>query len=88
VTWLNPAVYTDMLVIGGLAARHAAADRFAFGIGACITSVIFFYGLGYGARLLAPMFDRRIAWRALEIASGLVMWMLAVNLIRHVMPPG
>jgi L-lysine exporter family protein LysE/ArgO len=81
VTWLNPAVYVDMLVIGGLATRHAAADRLAFGIGACSASLVFFCALGYGARLLAPLFGRPGAWRTLEFASGLVMWVLALNLI-------
>jgi L-lysine exporter family protein LysE/ArgO len=81
VTWLNPAVYSDMLVIGGLAARHAAADRFAFGVGVCAASVIFFCALGYGARLLTPLFVRPQAWRSLELASGLVMWVLALSLI-------
>ena len=81
VTWLNPAVYSDMLVIGGLAARHAAADRFGFGAGACVASILFFCALGYGARLLAPLFGRPLAWRSLELASGLVMWALALNLI-------
>lgn len=81
VTWLNPAVYSDMLVIGGLAARHAEADRLAFGSGACLASIAFFCALGYGARLLAPLFARPQAWRSLELLSGLVMWALALNLI-------
>jgi L-lysine exporter family protein LysE/ArgO len=81
VTWLNPAVYSDMLVIGGLASRHADADRFAFGVGAGIASILFFCALGYGARCLAPMLGRPVAWRSLEFASGLLMWVLALTQI-------
>jgi L-lysine exporter family protein LysE/ArgO len=87
VTWLNPAVYSDMLVVGGLAGRHAAADRFAFGLGACSASVVFFCALGYGARLLAPMFGSPSAGRTLELVSGLAMWVLALNLLASLALP-
>ena len=85
VTWLNPAVYSDMLVIGGLAGRHPAPDRVAFGLGACTASATFFCALGYGARLLAPLFGRPAAWRALELASGLAMLAFALTLVASVL---
>jgi L-lysine exporter family protein LysE/ArgO len=79
-TWLNPHVYLDTLVmVGSISSQYD--NRLAFGLGATAASFTFFFGLGYGARLLAPLFGRPGAWRTLEFASGLVMWVLALNLI-------
>lgn len=84
LTWLNPHVYFDtVFLIGGLASRYVAVDRIAFGVGACSASISFFFALGYGARLLAPRLQRPNAWRTIDIASGLVMWILAANLATH-----
>ena len=81
VTWLNPHVYVDtVFLIGGLASRYTDVARFSFGIGACAASIAFFFTLGYGARLLAPLMRQPKALRAAEITMGLVMWALAVNL--------
>lgn len=44
-------------------------------------SVLFFFALGYGARLLAPVFARPRAWTVLEICVGIVMWSIALKLI-------
>ena len=72
-TFLNPHVYLDTVVlVGALSARYAGAGRLAFGIGAALASLVWFYGLGYGARLLAPLFARDAAWRVLDVAIGIV----------------
>ena len=82
LTFLNPHVYLDTVVlIGGLSARHAGAAAFAFGGGASLASVLWFYGLAFGARLAAPLFARPTAWRVLDVAIGLVMWAIAARLI-------
>jgi L-lysine exporter family protein LysE/ArgO len=82
LTFLNPHVYLDTVVlVGGLSARHAPPGGVAFGIGAAAASVIWFYGLGYGARLLAPIFARPIAWRILDVLVALVMWGIALSLV-------
>jgi L-lysine exporter family protein LysE/ArgO len=47
-----------------------------------MTSLLWFFGLGYGARLLAPLFRRPVTWRILDILIGIVMWWIAVSLIR------
>lgn len=79
-TWLNPHVYLDTIVlIGAISAQFS--DRLAFGAGAVTSSFVFFFGLGYGARLLAPVFQRPRAWQILEILIGVVMWMIAVKLV-------
>ena len=82
LTFLNPHVYLDTVVlIGGLSARHPGAGAIAFGIGAATASTCWFYGLAYGARLLAPLFARPIAWRVLDGIIVLLMWGIAASLI-------
>ncbi|KVT96203.1 amino acid transporter [Burkholderia ubonensis] len=81
-TWLNPHVYLDtFLLIGTAGAREPEGARLAFAIGAMATSVVWFLGLGYGARLLAPWFRKAVAWRVLDGAIGsMVLFLAAVQL--------
>jgi len=79
---LNPHVYLDtVLLIGGLAAQYPPAPRAAFAVGAMSASFVWFYGLGYGAAWLAPVFARPAAWRVLDLAIGAVMWAIAAGLV-------
>lgn len=81
LTWLNPHVYLDtVLLIGAVARRHPGAEM-AFTIGAVLASFSFFFALAYGARLLRPVFARAVAWRVLDAGTGLLMWMIAASLI-------
>ncbi|MEC9435403.1 MAG: LysE family transporter [Pseudomonadota bacterium] len=83
-TWLNPHVYLDTLaLVGAVGAGFEGASRLAYGIGAAGASFVFFFGLGYGARLLAPALARPGAWRAFDVAVGLLMWALAAGLLLH-----
>lgn len=82
VSLLNPHVYLDTFVlIGGIAAQYPAEQRIFFALGASTASVIWFFGLAYGARLLAPLFRKPIAWRILDILIGIIMWGIAISLI-------
>jgi L-lysine exporter family protein LysE/ArgO len=88
LTWLNPHVYLDTVVlIGALSARHVPAGAVAFGGGAMVASVVWFYGLGYGARLAAPLFARPRAWQVLDVLIALVMWAIAARLIAEALLP-
>jgi L-lysine exporter family protein LysE/ArgO len=79
---LNSHVYLDTVVlIGGLAAQHPPSPRAAFALGAMAASLVWFYGLGYGAGKLAPVFARPRAWRLLDIAIGCIMWAIALGLV-------
>lgn len=81
LTWLNPHVYLDTVVLlGGIAARYGS-ERWMFGAGAALASLTFFLSLAYGARLLAPVFARPRAWQALDLLVGLVMWGIAAKLL-------
>ncbi|PJE35754.1 amino acid transporter [Pseudooceanicola lipolyticus] len=79
-TWLNPHVYLDTVVLVGSVASQSASP-FWFGLGAMLASFVFFFSLGYGARLLAPLFARPQAWRVFDTAVGLVMAALACKLL-------
>ena len=83
MTWLNPHVYLDTLaLIGAVSTGFEGADKLAFGLGAVTSSFTFFFGLGYGARLLAPLLATPRAWRALDAVIGAVMWLIAAGLLR------
>jgi L-lysine exporter family protein LysE/ArgO len=66
MTWLNPHVYLDtVLLLGSVAATHGAL-RWNFGLGAALASVCWFAALGFGARLLTGFFARPASWRILD----------------------
>lgn len=82
LTWLNPHVYLDTVVLlGSVAATHGEL-RWHFGAGAALGSLLWFSALGAGARLLRPVFARPAAWRVLDAGIALVMVALAVGLLR------
>ncbi len=82
VSLLNPHVYLDTIVLlGSIAAQYPAAQRVWFVAGACTASLVWFFALGYGARLLAPIFERPSAWRVLDIVIGVIMWWIAAGLV-------
>lgn len=83
-TLLNPHVYLDtLLLVGAAGAQHGAAHRPAFVAGAALASLAWFVALGFGARLLQPLFARPVAWRWLDAIVGVTMLALAAGLVRH-----
>ena len=81
LTFLNPHVYLDtVLLLGSLAAHQGPTGRWWFALGACVASVAWFTGLGYGARLLSPLLRRRRAWQVLDVLIGLTMLAIATGL--------
>ena len=80
LTWLNPHVYLDTVVLLGSMASTYGEQRWQFAVGAGVGSTIWFTGLGYGARLLRPVFARPAAWRVLDGVIAVVMAVLAVSL--------
>lgn len=81
-TLLNPHVYLDTVVLlGSLSTRYPGDLCWAFGAGACLASVAWFCTLGYGARLLQPVFRRPGAWRVLDAAVAVFMFCLATLLL-------
>lgn len=84
VTLLNPHVYLDCFaIIGGIAGTLSNEQKWWFLAGALCTSLLWFFSLGYGARLLIPLFKRPITWRILDTGIGIVMWLIAFSLANY-----
>jgi L-lysine exporter family protein LysE/ArgO len=81
LTFLNPHVYLDtVLLLGSLAAHEGPDGRWWFAAGAAFASLAWFIGLGYGARLLSPLLAKRRAWQVLDVLIGLTMLAIALKL--------
>jgi L-lysine exporter family protein LysE/ArgO len=87
LTWLNPHVYLDtVLLLGSIAAAHDGArvgglsGRWWFALGAGCASIAWFTSLGFGARLLAPLLARPAAWRLLDMVIAATMLLVAARL--------
>ncbi|MFD2258736.1 LysE/ArgO family amino acid transporter [Chelativorans composti] len=81
-TFLNPHVYLDtVLLVGSLSSAYSGAGRWFYAAGASLASFVWFFGLGYGARLLQPFFASPRAWRVLDTVIAVVMAALASGLL-------
>ncbi|PQZ90257.1 amino acid transporter [Arthrobacter sp. MYb227] len=82
LTWLNPHVYLDTVVLlGSIAAAQGPNGRWLFGTGAALGSVLWFSSLGFGARHLRGFFANPVSWRILDGVIALVMLLLAIMLV-------
>jgi len=82
LTWLNPHVYLDtVLLLGSIANTHGDDGRWWFAAGAVLGSFVWFTALGFGARLLGGLFAKPIAWRVLDASIAVVMITLAILLL-------
>ncbi|MCC6755393.1 MAG: amino acid transporter [Solirubrobacterales bacterium] len=82
LTWLNPHVYLDtVMLLGSVANQQGETDRWWWALGAASASFTWFFLLGYGSRLLRPLFARPAAWRILDGLIAVVMVGLGAGLI-------
>jgi L-lysine exporter family protein LysE/ArgO len=80
-TWLNPHVYLDTVVLLGSVSTQYEGTKLLFTAGAIFGSFVFFFSLGYGSRILIPVFEKPIAWKILEFFIGFVMIFIAASLV-------
>jgi L-lysine exporter family protein LysE/ArgO len=81
-TWANPHVYLDTLVfLGSVANQQGADDRWLWTIGAVTASCLWFGALGFGGRLLRPLFERPLTWRVFDGLVAVVMLAFGVLLL-------
>ncbi|ADD67802.1 Lysine exporter protein (LYSE/YGGA) [Denitrovibrio acetiphilus DSM 12809] len=82
VTVLNPHVYIDTIVLmGGISAQFESYNRLMFAIGACLSSVIWFYLLAVAGTKLQGIFRKPVTWKLLDGSVGTVMWLIGLSLI-------
>lgn len=80
LTWLNPHVYIDtILLLGSLA--HQFGSPLSFSVGAILASFVFFFSLGYFAVLLSPLFLKPQVWQILDVVIAIIMWTTCYHLI-------
>ena len=81
LTWLNPHVYIDTVVLlGSIANSRGPVDRWWFAVGALIASTVWFLGLGFGARFAAPLLTTPRAWQVLDLLIAATMLAIAAKL--------
>jgi L-lysine exporter family protein LysE/ArgO len=80
LTFLNPHVYLDTVVLLGALANEHRDERWLFGVGAVTASAVWFSGLGLGARQLARLFARPLTWRVLDGLIAVMMIALGMSL--------
>lgn len=79
-TFLNPHVYLDTFLLLGSIGNQYRPHQYGFAFGAASASLMWFFSLGYGARLLTPLFAKRETWILLEILIGTIMWVIAYKI--------
>ena len=81
-TWLNPHAYLDTVVLlGSIGNQQGPDDRWWWVAGAVLASITWFSVVGFGARLLRPVFARPGAWRVLDGFVAVVMLALGLKLL-------
>lgn len=86
MTYLNPHVYLDVMLVGLVGTRHAGASQWFFASGAALASALWFAVLGFGAAWAAPWLRRPWVWRAIDAMVALLMAVLAVQLVWQALP--
>lgn len=81
LTWLNPHVYLDTVLLLGSAGNSYGSGRWFFAVGAATGSALWFSGLGFGARRLARFFARPRAWSVLDGVIAVTMMVLGTAML-------
>ncbi|RZG85777.1 LysE/ArgO family amino acid transporter [Acinetobacter venetianus] len=80
-TWLNPHVYLDAIILIGSISVQFSDQLYLFAAGTILASWIFFFSVGYGAKMLLPLFKKATSWKILDVLIGVTMWTIATMLI-------
>ena len=81
LTFLNPHVYLDtMILIGSISQQFSGLYKISFALGTCLASLIFFFSLAYGARLLTPIMQRPFSWKVLDSLVAIIMFTISFKL--------
>ncbi len=81
LTWLNPHVYLDTVILLGSVSTQFPDQKLQFSLGAISASFIFFFSLGYGSRFFTPLFKNPKSWKVLDFIIGIIMLSIAIKLL-------
>ena len=85
ITFANPHVYLDtVILIGSVSQQFSENEKYIFGLGSSIASVIFFFSLAYGSKFIIPLMKNSLSWRILDFFIGTTMLLIAFNLILEI----
>ncbi len=85
VTLFNPHVYLDtVILLGSISSQFKQPGHIFFGAGAILASFLWFFSLSFGGKMLAPLFTKQLSWRILDTIVGIVMWMIALSIIKGI----
>jgi L-lysine exporter family protein LysE/ArgO len=83
VTLFNPHVYLDTIVLlGSISSQFKQPGHLFFGAGAVLASFVWFFSLSLGGKMLAPFFTKELSWRVLDTIVGIVMWAIALSVVK------
>jgi L-lysine exporter family protein LysE/ArgO len=78
-TYLNPHVYSDtVFFLGNFSKKFFLMDKYYFGVGASISSLLFFFTIGYLSKLLSKYLQRDIIWKRINLFIIIFMSIIAL----------
>jgi L-lysine exporter family protein LysE/ArgO len=80
ITWLNPHVYLDTVILVGSIANTFGANAWLFGLGAMIGSLVWFFALGYSSKAMSGLMSKPTFWKVLDLVIAAVMVSIALML--------
>jgi len=80
LTWLNPHVYLDTVILLGTVSNQFKENRWIFSAGAMLASTLWFAAIGFGAQSAARFMSRPIFWKILDGVIATIMFSIAILL--------
>ena len=85
-TYLNPHVYSDtVFFLGNFSKNFSLTDKYYFGFGAALASLIFFFTIGYLSQSLSIYLQKKNVWRIINIFIIIFMSILLIYVARDIL---
>ena len=77
-TYLNPHVYSDtVFFLGNFSKNFLIIEKYYFGVGASIASLLFFFVIGYLSKLLSKYLQSAMIWKRINLFIIIFMSIIA-----------
>ena len=84
-TYLNPHVYSDtVFFLGNFSKNFLVIDKYYFGIGASISSLLFFFVIGYLSKLLSKYLQSDLIWKRINLFIITFMSIIALYVLTEI----